>query len=126
MAAASLSADLGGSLSSPIGRLGERDESMFVDWRSQGGGDLELWFDGEPADGVTSFALPDVAVFYWVADGSLLRWDQSTNTTAVIAGDVVSMAVDTDPDATGQRLRIDLTFQHRDFVRNHTFIASRP
>ncbi|RUL84183.1 prepilin-type N-terminal cleavage/methylation domain-containing protein [Tautonia sociabilis] len=129
MAAASLAADLGGSLPSPVGRYGGRDEYALVSWRTTGGDDLELWFDGPPADGTTSHSLPDLAVIYWVdpVSSTLRRWDQATGTTTVVSSDTVAMAVETDyPGGGGDQLAIVLTFQYRDIIRQHTFIASKP
>ncbi|QDV39671.1 prepilin-type N-terminal cleavage/methylation domain-containing protein [Tautonia plasticadhaerens] len=126
MAAASLRADLGGSLPVPIGRLGEAADFAFVGWRTTDGTDLEICFDNSPTDGLASYDLSDYRVVYQVDDGALLRWDQATGTTTAVAGDVLAMAVDPDPDGTGRRLRIDLSFRHRDVTRTHTFIASKP
>jgi prepilin-type N-terminal cleavage/methylation domain-containing protein len=126
MAAASLRADLGGSLPVPVGRLGKVADLGFVGWRTTDGTDLEICFDNAPTDGIASYDLTDYRVVYWVADGTLHRWDQATSTTTVVAGDVTAMSVDDDPDGTGQRLRVDLSFRHRDVTRTHTFIASKP
>jgi type II secretory pathway component PulJ len=89
---------------------------------TDGGTRLMLCFDGAPANGSADWASPDTVITYEVQDGRLVRLDQQTMGTFVVADRVDQfLVVD-----QGDRLRIDLTVTFRDFTNTYTLIAQDP
>jgi type II secretory pathway component PulJ len=118
-----LARDLGGSLGDAAGRLGGKQQAAFVGWLLPGNGQLWLCFDGGAApNGLPDWAPPDNVVVYMLQGGSLVRWNQSSDTTFTVARNAAAM----DLSLAGGQLRIQLTFQFRDVARTCTFIASPP
>ncbi len=72
---------------------------------------------------MAEWGAPDTVITYEVEGGSLVRWNQTTDSTFVVAGHVTDFVL---TDLGGGRLRIELTFTCRTITRTYTFIAVDP
>jgi prepilin-type N-terminal cleavage/methylation domain-containing protein len=120
LAAAALTRDLGGSLADPPGRLGPQILYRRVGRLQPGNSQLWLCFDGgDPPNNEADWGPPDVVIVYEVDGDSLVRRDQSNDTTFVVARLVNQMEV----LDLGDRVQIRLTFSYRGVTRTYTMVA---
>jgi type II secretory pathway component PulJ len=120
VAAASLAADLGGSL--PGGTLGAEVAGRMVGWMVVGGSELWICFDGGGLNGIADWGDPDVVITYTVEDGRLVRTNQAAGTTFVVASRVSGMRV----SELGSGVQFDLGFAFRDFAQTYTLVTQDP
>ncbi|WP_169979082.1 PulJ/GspJ family protein [Tautonia rosea] len=131
MAAASLSADLGGSLPPFSGPTGDREDHRLVGWRSEHG-NLELWYDSgqdpvdpDPEEAPSIFSEPNHAIVYSFqypldsSRGVLVRSDSRSGTSSVVATDLASMEIDI-PYGSEERMILTLEFEYRIFKQTHS------
>jgi hypothetical protein len=121
MAVDTLRRDLGGNL--PEAVTGPTQRGKCMGWFVTGGGSrLILCFDGEPSNGTADWAPPDTTVVYEVQDSQLVRTNQETGSSFVVANHVE------DFDVRDQLfgLRIELTIAFRDFTRTYTIVTRDP
>jgi hypothetical protein len=88
-------------------------------------GNAQLWlcFDGgNPPNGVADWGPPDTVIVYAVQGDSLIRQDQNSNTTFVVARYVTQFSV----RDLGDRVLIQLTFAYRSVTRTYTLVARDP
>jgi prepilin-type N-terminal cleavage/methylation domain-containing protein len=126
-AAASLARDLGGNLTNPEGRLGDKKQGRWIGCMQQTvDGQLQLWlcFDlGSPPNGQADWGPPDTVIIYHVQSGALVRYDRNAGTSTTIARYVDNMQIST---PTNGQMAIQLTFTHRQVTRTCTLIAYTP
>jgi prepilin-type N-terminal cleavage/methylation domain-containing protein len=123
LAAASLSRDLGGYYSDLNGRTGIQPLYKFVGRQEVNNTQLWLCFDGgDPPNGVADWASPDVVIDYELDGASLVRRNQFTDTTFVVAKYVQSFEV----VDLGDRVQIQLTFSYRGLTQTYTMVARDP
>jgi prepilin-type N-terminal cleavage/methylation domain-containing protein len=121
LALETLRRDLSGHL--PGAAAGSQPVGQYVGRLvTDGGARLMLCFDGAPANGNADWAAPDTVVTYEMQNGQLVRLDQQTGGTFVVADRVDQFQV----LDQGDRLRIDLTVTFRDFTNTYTLIAQDP
>lgn len=124
MALACLARDLGGNDADEAGHIGAKSASRFVGRTQPGGSQLWLCFDGgTPPNGSAEWGAPDTVITYEVVNASLVRWNQTADSTFVVAGHVTDFVL---TDLGGGHLRIELTFTCRNITRTYTFIAVDP
>jgi prepilin-type N-terminal cleavage/methylation domain-containing protein len=120
LAAASFCRDLAGSLADAGGRLGTKVQGRYVGRLIPGGTQLWLCFDGGPSpNGLADWGPPDAVIVYEVIANQLIRSDQSTNTSYVVAQYVSAMQV----QDLGDRVEIQLTFTYRNVTQTYSVIA---
>jgi prepilin-type N-terminal cleavage/methylation domain-containing protein len=120
LAAASLARDFGGSLPGAPGRLGTSTSGQLVGRMQVADSVLRLCYDGPlVADGVADWDDPDTVISYEVQDGNLVRWDESSGATFVVARGVEQMQL-TD---LGAAVEIKLTIVHRGLSRTYTLVG---
>jgi prepilin-type N-terminal cleavage/methylation domain-containing protein len=115
--------DLGGSLPEPAARAGNKQQGKFVGWLLPSSSQLWLCFDSQSSpNGVADWGSPDTVIVYMLQGNSLLRCDQTANTTFAVANYVeqVNFA------SSGQDLQIELVFSYRDITRTCTLLARAP
>jgi type II secretory pathway pseudopilin PulG len=120
LAAASFARDLGGSLTDEP--TGSDTALQFVGRMQLNGPTLWLCFDGD-SDETADWAIPDRVVTYSVQDGNLVRWNQYSGSTFVVARHLDEMQL---ADLGSGRLQIMLTFKYRSVERTYTLIARDP
>jgi type II secretory pathway component PulJ len=128
LAAAALARDFGGSL--PEEPTGQKQCGRLVDRLIVGGTELQLCFDGEPANGVGDWSAPDTVVIYQLQTETtygkawkrLVRRNMATGSEFTVATNVDAMEL-TDQ---GDGVKIDLTVTYRDITRTFTIIAKDP
>lgn len=120
LAVASLARDLGGCLGSET--IGDKHRGAFVGRLAVDNSQLWLCFDGDPADGVANWGLPDTVITYEVQGSQLIRSNQQTAAALAVADNVSQMQLTEQVDG----VRIDLTLQFRDLTRTYTIIAKDP
>lgn len=124
LAVASLSRDLGGSLANVEGRLGGKNLNRWVGWLAPSGSQLWLCYDGgTELNEEAEWGPPDTVIVYRVESDALVRWDQSTESTFVVAKNVENMQVS--PEGS-DGIRIVLSFKFRQLERTCTLIARTP
>ena len=124
MAVAALSNDLGGYLADSPGRLGGKTLWPFVGRMEPTGNQLWLCFDGGASpNGTANWASPDAVVTYELQGTQLVRMNQLTGATFIVANDLQSMSVQ---DLGGGLFQIKLTFSYRDVTQTFTLQARDP
>ena len=124
MAVAALSSDLGGYLADSPGRLGAKTLWPLVGRMQPAGNQLWLCFDGGTTpNGSADWASPDTVITYALQGTQLVRTNQSTGATFVVANDVQSLSVQ---DLSGGLFEIQLTFSYRDVTQTFTLKARDP
>ncbi len=83
---------------------------------------LRLVYDGPVSDGIAQWGPPDYVVSYSVSDGKLVRWDENTGSTFIVAQYVEQMQL----SDLGYGVEIQLTFSHRNVNRTYTFVGIDP
>jgi prepilin-type N-terminal cleavage/methylation domain-containing protein len=116
-----LSSDLGGC--PPTGPAGDKKSSQFVAWSVPNDNELLLCFDS-PTDpnGLAEWAAPDHIIGYQLLNNALVRYDDATGESTVIAQDVQSMNVEIVDDV----LQLTLTFKRRDVTQTYNLVAGKP
>jgi type II secretory pathway component PulJ len=123
LAVASLTRDLGGSLANNEGRLGGKTQARFVGRMQPSSSQLWLCFDGgADPNGMADWGPPDTVIVYEVQANSIVRWDQTANTTFTVARHVDRL----DLLDLGDRVQIQLTFKYRKAIQVYTLIARNP
>ena len=123
LAAASFVRDLGGFLANPEGRIGTKYLYPFVGRMQPGGTQLWLCFDGGAfPNGVADWGRPDTVIVYYVHGSQLIRWDQTANTTYVVANHVDSMQT----QGQGNGVQITLTMSYGKITQTYVFKALDP
>lgn len=122
LAVASLSRDLAGSHAD--NRTAGKGNYKVVGRSQPDGSQLRLCFDGgDPPNGTADWNAPDLVVSYYVEDGKLIRWNEDTEATYVVARDVASFGAVDQGDGT---VELTLTFQYRQVTQAYTLIARDP
>jgi prepilin-type N-terminal cleavage/methylation domain-containing protein len=121
VALAYLSSDLGGC--PPNGPAGDKTAGQLVAWSVPSDNEFVLCFDS-PTDpnGLADWAAPDHIIGYQILNNALVRYDDATGESTVIAKDVLSMYVELVDDA----LTLSLTFNRRDVTQTYNLIAGKP
>jgi hypothetical protein len=110
MAAAALSRDFGGNLDLSEGSGGGLSDGKLVGVAHPGGTILRLCFDGGASpNGTADWADPDTVVSYQVDNGNLIRWNELSGATFVVARYIDSLEM-SDVDA-GVEIRLTCTFR---------------
>ncbi len=123
LAVAALARDFGGNLAGPDGRLGFMSNGKLVGRMDADGSMLRLCFDGGAvADGLAEWADPDIVISYLVQDGNLVRWNEFSGSTFVVARGVQQLAV-TELD---HGVQLQITFVARNLTRTYTLIGLEP
>ncbi|HVC98346.1 MAG TPA: hypothetical protein VND64_32045 [Pirellulales bacterium] len=123
LALAALARDLGGSLSDVGGRTGSQASCQFVGWTTPGGTQLWLCFDSATnPNGIADWGPPDTVISYEVVSNTLVRLNQTTGTSFVVASNINSMELQN----SGGAVQITLAFQYRDISQTYTLTASSP
>ncbi len=122
LAATSLARDFGGSLAESAGRLGGPTDLQWVGRMQPGGTELRLCFDGTGFNGLPEWGTPDTVIRYFVDDGKLIRWNETTDTMFVVANLVEEMEV----VDLGSAVQIRITFSYRNLTRAYTFVGVDP
>jgi hypothetical protein len=87
------------------------------------GNQLLLCFDGgDIPNGTADWGAPDTVILYEVSSGALLRENQTTGGTRVLARHVTQLAL----ADLGDSIRIELTLAYRDWTRTYTLIGRDP
>ena len=121
LALESLARDLGGSL--PEQAVGQKQSGRLVGRLVVDDSQLWLCFDGEPADGLPDWGLPDTVITYEVSDDNrLVRSNEQTQTAVALASNVQRWELDEQIDG----LVILLTCSYRDLTRTYTVVAKDP
>jgi prepilin-type N-terminal cleavage/methylation domain-containing protein len=123
LAASALSRDFGGYLAGQDGRVGGVADGLLVGCVQVNHTILRLCFDeGSPADGLAEWDAPDRVISYQVQDGNLVRWDEQSGNTFVVARFVEEIALN-NVDAG---IEIKLTFVRRGWTRVVTLVGVTP
>ena len=123
LVASALATDLAGFLPEASVATSPRDRYRLVGRGQPGGHSLWLCFDGDdPADGLASWASPDVVIAYTLSGDRLVRSNEHTSGTTVLANHVTGFSV-TD---LGTAVQIDLDLSSRGFTSTYRFIAQDP
>jgi len=123
LAAAALARDLGGYYSDPAGRLGTQNLYKFVGRMQVSNKQLWLCYDaGNPPNGTADWTSPDIVIDYELDGTSLIRRNQSTNSTFVVAQYVQNL----DFLNLGDRVQIQITFSYRGITQTYTVVARDP
>ena len=87
-------------------------------------GDTQLWlcFDGDPPNGEADWADPDVVITYGLEGASLVRQNQSSGATFVVAQYVQAFQL----LDLGDRVQIQITFNYRGITQTYTLVARDP
>ena len=121
LAAAALR-DFGGSWADGVARTGAVGDYQWVGRMEPDGTMLRMCYDGPAADGAPQWGPPDFVVSYSVTNGKLIRWEENTGTTFVVAQYVQQMQL----SDLGYGVEIQLTFSHRNVNRTYTFVGLDP
>ncbi len=101
---------------------GTKDEHRIVGWLITGGSQLRICADGNPINQMADWATPDTVYRYDVQGDQLIRTNQNTNATYVVASHVSQLQL-TD---LGNGIRVELAFSYRDITRTYTIITRDP
>ena len=121
MAVEALAHDLSGNLPEQIAGpkdLGRLVGRFVVDEQEE----LWLCFDGDPINDTADWASPDTVVTYHVENERLVRTNQQTGTSLVVADNVDQIQLADQADG----VTIDLTLTYRNVTRTHTIVAKDP
>lgn len=122
LAVGSLTLDLAGSYAD--NRTGARSKFAVVGRMQPDSSQLRLCFDGGTTpNGTADWGTPDYVVTYYVDSNKLIRWDENSGTTFVVARDVDSFQT---VDLGGGQLQLKLTFKYRKIDQTYTMIARDP
>lgn len=123
LAAAALSRDFGGTLPGAEGQQGGLADGKLIGHMEPAGTSLRLCFDGGLVpNGLADWADPDTVITYEVQDGNLVRWNENSGTTFIVARYVRQMQVADD----GIGVEIRLTFVYRNLDRTYTLVGLEP
>jgi prepilin-type N-terminal cleavage/methylation domain-containing protein len=123
LAASTLARDFGGYLPGNEGRVGGTADGLLVGCVQVSHTILRLCFDGGSSpDGLAEWADPDHVITYQVQDGDLVRWDEQSGSTFIVARHVDEMALDN----VAGGIEIRLTFMHRGWTRVVTLVGVVP
>jgi hypothetical protein len=123
LALAALANDLGGSLSDPQGRVGSLASAAFVGRLQPGGAQLWLCFDGGTSpNGIADWGSPDTVIIYEVQSSQLVRINQATGASVVVAQGVSDFVV----QDMGDRVQIQISITYRNLRRTFSLIARDP
>ena len=101
---------------------GAQDEHRMVGTLITGGSQLRLCYDGSPINGIAEWAAPDTVCLFDVQGDQLIRTNQTTGDSIIVASHVSQMQL-TD---LGNGMRVELTFVYRDITRTYTIITRNP
>lgn len=122
-AVSALSRDLGGSLGGPEGRLGDKTKNRWVGWMKPADGQLWLCYDGgTDPNGEPDWGTPDTVIVYQIESNSLIRRNQNTDSTFIVADKLTDFAISEE----GNAIDITLTFQNRDISRSCSLMVRTP
>jgi type II secretory pathway component PulJ len=122
LALAALSRDFAGSYSDDP--TGDEQKLKLVGRTQPDNSQLRLCFDGGTTpNGIADWAAPDLIVTYYVDSNRLVRWDEDSGTTFIVARDLDSFEA---TDLGGGQVQLDLTFQFRNINQTYHLIASDP
>lgn len=120
LAIETLHRDLGGYRLEQL--TGTKDENRIVGTLITGGSQLRLCYDGTPINGMANWATPDTVCLFDVQGDQLIRTNQKTGNSFVVASHVSRIQL-TD---LGNGIRIELTFVYRNITRTYTIITRTP
>lgn len=122
LAVASLTRDLAGSYAQ--NRTAGKSDYAIVGRMQPANSQLRLCFDGGTSpNGTADWGAPDFVVSYYVDSNNLVRWEEDSGTTFVVARDVDSLEV---VDLGGGQVQLKLTFKYRKIDQTYTMIARDP
>ncbi len=123
LAVSTLAGDLSGYYPEASSTSDPRDRSRWVGRVQPGGTSLWLCFDGgDPLDGLASWAAPDVVISYTQNGDKLVRFNQATGVSTVVATHVSNFTA----SDLGNAVQIDLRLTSQGITSNYRFIALDP
>ncbi len=121
VALAYLASDLGGC--PPAAAAGDKKSSQFVAWSVPNDNEFLLCFDSATdPNGLADWAAPDHVISYQILNNALVRYDDATGESSVVAQDVQRMNVEIVDDV----LQLTLTFNRRDVTQTYNLVAGKP
>ena len=120
LCAESLRRELNGYL--PEGTTGTKAEASVVGRLIVSGSQLQVCFDGTPANGVADWAAPDTVCIFEAVGGQLTRTNQDTGEVFVIATGVTQIQFTDLSDG----IQIALTLAYRNLTRTFTIVTRDP
>lgn len=122
LAVTSLTRDLAGSYAE--NRTAGKSKFKVVGRMQPDNSQLRLCFDGGASpNGSADWGTPDYVVTYYVDSSNLVRWDEDSGATFVVARDVDSFQA---VDLGGGQVQLKLTFKYRKIDQTYTMIARDP
>lgn len=122
VAADSLMKDLAGSYAE--NRTEGKSQYKLVGRSQPDGSELKLCFDsGEDPNGIADWSAPDYVVSYYAQDGNLIRWDEDSGLTSVVARDIAAFETQ---DLGNRQVELRMTFTYRNLSQTYTLIARDP
>ncbi len=122
LAVASLTRDLAGSYAD--NRTDKKDQYQLVGRMQPDGSQLRLCYDGDvPPNGTADWNAPDLVVTYYAEANQLIRWDEATGSTFVVANHFDSLEAVDQGDGSVQ---LKLNFKYRTITQTYTLIARDP
>ncbi len=119
---ASLTRDLAGSYADD--RTDKKDKFKLVGRMQPDGSGLRLCYDGgDTPNGTADWNDPDLVVSYYTDTNQLIRWDEASGSTFVVARDFDSLEAVDQGDGSVQ---LKLNFRYRNVNQTYTLIARDP
>jgi type II secretory pathway pseudopilin PulG len=120
MAAAALARDFGGNLDLNEGSGGALSDGKLIGVAHPGGTILRLCFDGGASpNGTPEWTDPDTVISYQVDNGNLIRWNELSGATFVVARYVDSLEL----SDVNEGVEIRLTYTFRKVTRTYTLVG---